>query len=247
MESGRWPARGSGHCGPGSVPARLLLGISLVALAGCAANAVERSIAARGGPLPVALRQVEATVYQGFPGTWTWEIAQRRPDFVRWTIHTYGEEQSYVFDGRRVLLFLGSASMPVTGDAARNFRTQARWLAVTGLDVLRDGNQVAWEEVPPAEVPAGAARGLRVRYLDDGSTYLLWFDARDLLVAAEGEVAVPPIGAGRLHADFSDFAATGGFTLPRAGRYTLGGAPLMEERILAWTPNDPRVTEASFR
>jgi len=215
-------------------------------LSGCSANAVERAITARGGPMESSLRQVEATVYRGFPGNWSWEIALRRPDLVRWTIHAFGEEQSYVYDGRRVLLYLGSASMPVDAAGEGAFRSQVRWLAVTGLDVLRDGGRVAWEEMPRTELPAGVARGLRVRWIEDGSTYLLWFDDRDLLVAAEGEVALPPIGSGRLHADFSDFAAFDGRLLPRSGRYTLGGRLLVEEHVLSWTPDDPKLTEASF-
>ncbi len=222
------------------------LAILAAAVSACSANAVDRAIAARGGPIESSLRQVEATVHRGFPGTWTWEIALGRPDLVRWTIHTFGEEQSYVYDGRRVLLYLGSASMPVEGTAERAFLSQVRWLAVTGLDVLRDDGRVAWEEVPRTEVPPGFAHGLRARWLDDGSTYLLWFDGRDLLVAAEGEVALPPIGEGRLRADFSDFAAAGGRLLPRSGRYTLGGRPLVDERILSWTLDDPGLTAASF-
>ncbi|MFM8411790.1 MAG: hypothetical protein ACKOCT_16110 [Alphaproteobacteria bacterium] len=230
-----------------SGPASLLLLAVLAGLApGCATNAVDRAIAARGGPMTASLRQVEATVHQGFPGTWTWEIALRRPDLVRWTIHTFGEEQSYAYDGRRVLLYLGSASMPVDAAAERAFLSQVRWLAVTGLDVLLDGGRVAWEEVARAEVPAGIARGLRVRWIEDGSTYLLWFDDRDLLVAAEGEVALPPIGSGRMRADFSDFGSFGGRLLPRSGRYTLGGSPLVDERVLSWTPEDPKLTDASF-
>ena len=107
-------------------------------------------------------------------------------------------------------------------------------------------SRVAWEEVPRAEVPAGVARGLRVRWIEDGSTYLLWFDDRDLLVAAEGEVALPPIGSGRMRAEFSDFASFGGRMLPRSGRYALAGSPLVDERVTAWTPDDPKLTAASF-
>lgn len=213
---------------------------------GCARGLVDRAIAARGGPLAGSVREVEASVHQGFPGTWTWQIALLRPDLVRWTIHTWGEEQSYAWDGERVLLHLGSASLPVEAAAARGFRTQARWLAVTGLDLLRDQRFVAVEEVARTEVPPGFAAGLRVRFLDDGSTFLLWFDARDLLVAAEGEVALPPVGAGPLRADFSEFTRSGGFLLPTRGRYVLAGRPLMDERILRWTPNPPGLTPASI-
>lgn len=218
----------------------LLVAFVAAGLAGCSASAVDRAIAARGGPVESSLREVEATVHRGFRGTWSWEIALRRPDLVRWTIHTFGEEQSYVFDGRSVLLYLGSASMPVDRAAESAFRSQVRWLAVTGLDVLRDGGRVAWEEVPRARVPAGYARGLRVRWLEDGSIYDLWMDQRDLVVAAEGEVALPPIGSGRLRAEFSDFAPVAGRLLPRSGRYTLDGTLLVEERVLSWTLDDPR-------
>ena len=44
----------------------------------------------------------------------------------------------------------------------------------------------------------------------------------------------------------SDFAAAGGRLLPRSGRYTLGGRPLVDERILSWTLDDPGLTASSF-
>lgn len=246
MASRRRAGRAGGARGPVGTVIRAALGVIAALLPGCAANAVDRAIAARGGPMESSLRQVQATVHRGFPGTWSWEIALRSPDLVRWTVHTFGEEQSYVYDGRRVLLYLGSASMPVDASAEQAFMTQVRWLAVTGLDVLRDAGRVAWEELPVPGLPAGVARGLRVRWLPDGATYSLWFDDRGLLVAAEGDVAMPPIGAGRLRAEFSDFALVGGRMLPRSGRYTLAGSLLVEERIVAWTPDDPGLTEASF-
>lgn len=245
MNAKRRAGTRGGAAGPRAVRAVVALAVA-AGLVGCARPLLDRAIAARGGPLGASLREVEATVHQGFPGTWTWRIALLEPDLVRWTIHTWGEEQSYVFDGSRVLLFLGSASLPVEPAAAGGFRSQARWLAVTGLDLLRDGRRVEVAEIPRDEVPAGATAGLRVRFRDDGATYRLWFDGRDLLVAAEGEVALPPVGAGPLRADFSGFAPVGGYLLPTAGRYVLAGRPLMEEKVLRWATNPPGLDAAAL-
>jgi hypothetical protein len=215
-------------------------------LAGCARGAVERAVAARGGLLHSSYREVDGSVHQGFPGEWSWEISYRTPDLLRWTIHTYGEDQSYVYDGRRVVLHLGTATLPVDPAAAAGFRTQARWFAVTSLDVLTDASLTTWEEIPVADLPPGVRRGLRASFRDGSGPYLLFFDDRDLLVAAEGDVALPPIGSGRLRADWQDFRDVGGFVLPFAGRYTLDGRPLMDERVRQWIPNDPTLTPASF-
>lgn len=225
--------------------AALLFAACAVLSQGCTETLLERAIRARGGRLESLEREVDARVHFGFAGEWSWEMAYRRPELFRWTIHTYGEEQSYVYDGRSAALFLGSAMLPVEPAALASFRSQARWIAVTALDVLAS-DRLAWEELAPAELPPGIARGLRARFLDDGATYLLYLDGRDLLVAADGPILLPPIGAGQLHADFEDFRAVDGYRLPFLVRYALDGRALVDESVRRWVPNDPELTEASF-
>lgn len=228
----------------------LLVAIAIIGLApgavGCARTLVDRAIAARGGPLESLYREVDASVREGFPGEWTWQIAYRYPDLLRWTIETYGDEQSYVYDGRAVVLYLGSAALPVDAPGAASFRTQARWFAVTALDVLQDSGRIEWHELPAAGLPAGIAHAVEARFLDDGALYRLFFDARDLLVAAEGDVALPPIGSGRLRAEYGEFRGVDGYTLAFAGRYTLSGRPLVDEQVRRYVANDPALTAASF-
>jgi len=191
-------------------------------------------------------REVDVRVYEGFPGAWSWETGYRFPDLLRWTIHTYGEDQSFVFDGEEVILYLGTASLPVEPEAAASFRTQARWFAVSGLDVLADPERVHWQELPPAALPAGVAHGLTARFRDDGASYVLFFDERDLLVGLEGEVSIPPLGAGPLRAEYRDFRVVGGFIVPYATRYVLAGRPLADEVVLRAVPDDPALSRASF-
>jgi len=216
-------------------------------LAGCARSLAERAVAARGGALTTLSRDVEARVHQGFPGTWRWRVEQRAPDLLRWTLETYGEEQTFSWDGERVRFFLGSASLPPDPAAAGDFRSIVRWTAVTSLGALAQEDQVEVAEIPPAELPFGAAGGLRVRYRDDGATYDVYLDARDLVVGARGPVSVPAVGAGEMSARFSEFRDVAGYVLPYAGSYVLGGESLFEERILRWTVNDPALDADAFR
>ncbi|HZR85130.1 MAG TPA: hypothetical protein VFD92_28800 [Candidatus Binatia bacterium] len=240
-----WAAPHRGRCGR---PARGLFALALaVALAGCTGTLVERAVRARGGPLVSASREADANVHRGFPGQWSFEIAYRTPDRLRWTIHAYGEDQSYVCDGQNVRLYLGTAALPVDPSQAAAFRTEMRFVAASALDALLDPSQATWTEVPAAELPAGAAAAVRATFRDaPGSDYLLAFDDRMLLVSLEGDVAIPTIGAGRLRALYRDFRDVAGYTLPFAGSYTLGGEPLMEETVRRWLPNDPSLTPASF-
>ena len=223
----------------------MLLAASLALGSGCARPLLQRAIAARGGPLTTLSRDVEADVYAGFPGTWTWRFDYRVPDSLRWTIQTYGEEQSVSFDGKAVRFYLGDAPVaapPGLGD----FRSQVRWLTVTTLDALADDDQIVVRELAASELPAGAASGLAVTYRDDGARYGLYFDAADLLIAAEGPIVLPTIAAGQMHAAFTEFGAAGEYRLPYRGSYTLDARPFFDERILRYAPNDPRLTPASF-
>jgi hypothetical protein len=201
----------------------------------CARTLVDRAIAARGGPLAGITREVRAEVHEGIPGDWTWELAYRAPRDVRWTLHTWGEEQSYVLEGGRASYTLGSARLPVPPEAMTSLATQSRWLAVTSLDVLREPALAAWTELPREGLPAGVASGLEARLLDGGPPYRLYFDDADRLVLAEGEIALPPIGSGHLRVRYRDFRETDGHSLPRRAIYELDGRPLLEEKVLGYT------------
>lgn len=233
----------------GSFTAILVVGALLAATLGsaCTRPLLERAITARGGALTSLSRDAEADVHAGFPGRWRWRLEYAVPDRLRWTIETYGEEQSVSFDGSTVRYFLGSAPIPAAPAALGDFRTVVRWTAVTTLDALRDDPQVEVRELPRAGLPAGTASALEVTYRADGARYLLWFDAADLLVAAEGPIALPTIASGRMRATYTQFATTGGYVLPARGTYTLDDRPFFDERVLRWTPNDARLVPASFQ
>jgi hypothetical protein len=113
--------------------------------------------------------------------------------------------------------------------------------------VLADRQRIACTDIERSELPAGASAGIRARYLDDGSTYLLFFDEHDRLIGADGHISIAPFGEGEVHAEFADFRSTGGYVLPFAGRYLLDGAPLFDERTLSIVPNDPALSPKSFQ
>lgn len=231
----------------GRLAATGLLLALLLALASCTRPLAERAIEARGGPLTSLARYAEADVHQGFPGTWRWRVDYHTPDLLRWTLETYGEEQTFAWDGAEVRYFLGSALLPPDSADVGDFRTVVRWTAVTMLGALEQDDRVEVAEIPAAELPPGVSAGLRVRYRDDGATYELHFDGDTLLVGARGPVAIPTIGAGELEARFSDFRRAGDYLLPYVGSYTLAGRPLFDERVLRYVPDDPALDAASFR
>jgi len=233
----------------GSFTPLLVAGALLAATlgSGCSRPLLERAIAARGGPLTSLSRDAEAEVHAGFPGRWRWRLDYAVPYRLRWTIETYGEEQSVSFDGSTVRYFLGSAPIPAAPEALGDFRSVVRWTAVTTLDALRDDPRVDVRELPRAGLPGGTANALEVTYRADGARYVLWFDDADLLVAAEGPIALPTIASGRMHATYAQFATTGGYVLPARGTYTLDDRPFFDETVLSWTPNDARLSPASFQ
>lgn len=230
-----------------AVGVRAVVALALaLATSACARPLVERAIAARGGPLGTVSRTARVEASLGFPGDWAWRVDYRVPDRLRWTLETYGEEQSVAFDGTTVRYFLGSAALPDGGARLDDFRSLVRWTAVTMLDALSASAQVELRELPAGERPAGAAAALEVRYRADGARYVLAFDGDDRLVAADGPIVVPTIAAGRMHATYGEFAEVAGFVLPRLATYTLDGAPFFTERIERWQPDDPALTASSF-
>src|SRR4051795_1179737 len=116
--------------------AYLAAGAVLLLCSGCTRPLLERAIAARGGPLTSLSRDVEAEVFVGFPGSWRWRFDYRVPDSLRWTLETYGDQQSVSYDGHTVQFYLGSARIAPAPAALGDFRSQVRWLAVTSLDAL---------------------------------------------------------------------------------------------------------------
>ena len=235
---------GSFSAGVACVAGGLLLA---VAATGCAGSMVERAIAARGGPLTTLSRDAEADVHAGFPGRWRWRFDYAAPDRLRWTIETYGEQQSVAFDGTEVRFFLGSARIAAAPPALGDFQSVVRWTSVTTLDALAENEQTTIRELARDELPAGAAAAIEVTFRADGARYLLIFDEADMLIAAEGPIVLPTIASGRMRAAYSRFETTDGYVLPRACSYTLDGQPFFDETVLRWTPNDPRLTPASFR
>jgi hypothetical protein len=185
------------------------------------------------------VREAEASVHYGFPGTWRWEMAFHVPERYRWTLYTRGEPQHYVFDGTTVRAYVGTALVSSDPDRAAAFRTHARWVAVISLDILGDGARVSWAELPPGWGPAGSRRGIRARFADDGSVYELWFDAGGRLVAAEGPIDFAGLGSGSLRATFTDFRTAGRYVLPFASSYTFNAEPFFDERVRRIVPDVP--------
>ncbi len=213
---------------------------------GCARSLLDRAIAARGGALTSISRESDADVHAGFPGQWRWRLDYAVPDRLRWTIETYGEEQSIAFDGSAVRYYLGSAPIPSAPEALGDFRSVVRWTAVTTLDALRDDPRLEVRELSRNDLRAGIAAALEVTYRADGARYVLWFDDADLLVGAEGPIALPTIASGRMQAAYAQFATTGGYLLPARGTYTLDGRPFFDETVRRWIPNDSRLGASSF-
>jgi hypothetical protein len=221
------------------------LALAFVAVLGCAPRPlVARAIQARGGPLHGLVQDIEADVRVGFPGTWRWRTAFLAPNRYAWTIVTTAEPNHYVFDGRTVRAFVGSAAVAVDADAEAPLRTHARLRAVMNLDaVLAPGVQVA--PLPASELSAGVAAGLVVRF-DDGTRYRLGFDAQTRLVRVEGPVALPPLASGDAVVTLGDFRSTAGFVLAYRAEYAFRGEPLAVERTLAACPDPPGLTPESF-
>jgi hypothetical protein len=237
----------------GGTPTRRRLALALAALAalaavvGCAPRPlVARAIRARGGPLSGLVRDVEARVHTGFPGTWQWRTAFLVPDRYAWTIHTRGEPDHYLYDGRTLRAFVGGRLVAVDAGSVVALRTHARFTAVVNLDaLLLPGVHV--QPLAPDALPPGAVAGLDVRFADDGSAYRLAFDGRDLLVRVEGPLALPPLARGTAVARFAEFRRAGGFVLPHATAWVLDGQPLADERALAVCPDPPGLAPEAFR
>jgi len=229
-----------------SAGAALGLAMWLPVLGGCAPRPpLLRAIQARGGPLRAVVREVQADVFVGAPGRWSWRTAFLYPDRYAWTIFTAAGADHYLFDGAVSRTFVESNPVSVDAGPDAPLRSHARFTAVTYLDaLLLPGVQVTPLAGP--ELPEGAAWGLAAVFAGDGARYRLGFDARDLLVHVEGPLGLPPLGAGTLSARFADFHRTNGLFLPYRTAYTFGAAPLADERAVAVCPN-VRLAPEAFR
>ena len=213
----------------------LCICLSLVLSGGCSTTLVDQAIQARGGPMPSYSRVVAAEVLSGMPGRWSWEVDFEVPSSFRWSLETFGEDQTLLFDGETVRYRLGASLLPPrSGDAAT--RSQARWFGVTTLDVLAESG-VRWRELSPSEIPEPYRRGLRATFDDLDESFDLFFDEDLLLGRASGVLAVPPVGRGRVDATFSDFRKVEGLLLPFEADYRLEGRPFMLEKTRSWKPN----------
>jgi hypothetical protein len=192
------------------------------------------------------VREVEADVRVGFPGTWRWRVAFLLPAHYAWTIHTTGEPDHYLFDGLAARAFVGTREVAEDRSATNPLRTQARFTAVVNLDaLLLPGVRLA--PLERAALPPDAIEGLAVVLADDGAQYRLGFDARTRVVHAEGPIALPPLGAGQLVARFGDFRKTGRWVLAYRTEYMLGGQPLASERTIAVCPEPRDLAPEAFR
>jgi hypothetical protein len=217
----------------------VVVGLAGIAIAGwgCARPLpVDLALEAQGGPLGAFTREVEARVHYGFPGVWRWELAYEPPQRLRFSLHTTGAPQDYVFDGTALHSYLGGT--PVSSDRrdAAAYRSIARWLRVTSLEVRSEAAGVTWGGVAGDALGGDAVRGVWLRFHSDGARYVLGFDAEDRLVSASGPIEIPGIGAGRLQARFSEFRSVEGYRVPFAGSYRLNGEPFFDERVIRFVP-----------
>ena len=219
----------------------------LAGAAGCAARGtlLDQAIRARGGPLPGLARQSQAEVRVGFPGTWRWQTVIAAPDRYAWSIETTGEPTHYLFDGRVVRAFVGSALTSEDASPTAALRTHARFTGVMLLVGLR-APDVRVRELARAECPPGAVFGLEAVYPDTGDRYLVGLDADRLVVSVEGPVLLPPFERHAVRALLDDHRRVGGYTLAYHTRWMADGQPLADERTLAACPLARQLPATAF-
>ena len=188
--------------------------------------------------------RAEAQVHAGAPGRWQWTRAFLVPDLYAWKIVTAAEPHYHLYDGATARSFIGSAEVSSDASANAPLRLHTRWTAVTNLDALRAGG-VVLAPLPASDLPARAAEGLVVT-LPDGTRYRLAFDARTLLVWAQGPLDFSPVAKGDAIARFGDHRRTGGLLLPFSTSYAIGDLRLADETALAICVDPPDLTPESF-
>jgi hypothetical protein len=206
---------------------------------------LEQAIRARGGPLPGLVRDSQAEVWVGFPGTWRWQTVVAAPDRYAWSIETAGEPTHYLFDGAVVRAFVGSALTSEDATPTAAVRTHARFMGVMLLYALRTpGVQV--RELAATERPAGAVFGLEAVFHDTGDRYLVGLDAERLVVSVEGPVLLPPFERHAVRATLDDHRRIRGYTIAYHTRWTADGEALADERTLRACPLAREPPAAAF-
>ena len=223
------------------------LGLACALASGCASRSLlERAIRARGGALHSLVRQAEADVQAGFPGTWQWRTVFLAPDDFAWSIVTAAGTDHYVFDGRVTRAFIGGREVSVDAGQQTPLREHARFASVTNLDTVL-GSRMPVAPLPAAELPPGVIAGVSVTVPDDGSRYRLGFDNRTHLVWATGPIEMPDVGRSEVTARYDDFRLVGGLWLPFRTTYEINARPLAVERAIHVCPNEPGLGSASFQ
>jgi hypothetical protein len=154
-------------------------------------------------------------------------------------LETAAEEQRIVSDGARVKSYVGNALVSDEPAEGSGVAALARFIALSSLDVLADAGRVRWHELEPRDRPEGTARALRASFAAHPEEPVrLGFDSELRLAVADGDVAIPGLGRGALEARFGDYRRLGDRWLPFEIRYRFRGAPLLDERVVAWRPED---------
>jgi hypothetical protein len=219
---------------------------TIVTLTACAPRPLlDRAVHARGGSIGTVVVDAEATVRRAYPGAWRWRRVIAAPDHYAWTIQTTGEPLHTLFDGAVVRSFVGGEFTRADASDAVALRSQARFLAVAELDVLRlPGVQVA--EIARDAVPAGVTAGLMATFAQSNERYAVFFDERGLVVRVEGPADLSPIGRGTLVARRDDFRRVGRWSLPHHVVWELDGAELADERARGVCATENALAASAF-
>jgi len=224
-----------------------VLAILLATAIGCVARGtlLEQAMRAQGGPMPGLARESRTEVWVGFRGTWRWRTVTAGPNRYAWSIETTGEPTHYLFDGRVVRAFVGSALTSEDASPTAALRTHARFTSVMFLDAFRTPG-VRVRELAAAERPPEAAFGLEAVFPDTGDRYLIGLDAGRLVVSVEGPVLLPPFERHAVRAVLDDHRRVGGYTVAYHTRWTADGQPLADERTVQACPLAREPPAAAF-
>lgn len=202
-----------------------------VLLGGCTPRPLlERAIAARGGPLRGVIMRAETRVYRVVPGRWRYTRTCRTAGGYAWLLDTAAGIDTHSFDGRVVRSFVAGELVASDASPTAPLRSQARWTAVSLLDVLTAADVVV-QPLPPDELPAGAREGLSAAF-SDGAVYRLAFDDATALVWMRGPLDLSPLAQGEAIVRFGDSRPVDGFLVPRRASYAVGGQHLADELLL---------------
>ena len=203
---------------------------------------LERAAQARGGTPRGVVTFSSVRVYAGVPGVWEITRVFLAPEHYAFAITTAGDPIAQIFDGTVVRMFVGSAEVSRDASPQAMLRSHARWTAVVNLSDLE---QAVVAPLAASDLPADVREGLSVRFAD-GATYRLGFDARTLLVWAQGPIDLAPYGAGVLTAHFSDYRTVAGLRLPFAVSYDLAGMRIADETVQRACVDPPGLIAAAF-